>query len=302
MQAINRRTFVGTVTALATGAVAARPARAIEPFKREGKSVLKLSLAAYSFNRQLSGRGAKIKMDLLGFIDYCAKLGVEGAELTSYYFPETITQEYLHEVKRRTHLAGLTISGGAIKNDFCQPPGPKLDADFVHVQKWIDYYAELGAPHIRVFAGTVPKGQSEDVSLERCIKGLEQACDMAGKRGIFLGLENHGGITTKAETMLKILRGVKSPWLGVNLDSGNFRDYDDPYAAQSQIAPYAVNVQIKTEVFRGKKKEPADLKRVIDLLQQAGYSGWLALEYEAAEDPFKAVPRHIEVLRRLIHG
>lgn len=114
-----------------------------------------------------------------------------------------------------------------------------------------------------------------------------------------LGLENHGGIVATADGLLKLVEAVKSPWLGVNLDSGNFRTAD-PYADLARCAPYAVNVQYKVEIQRGSReapKEPADAARVVRILRDAGYQGFLTLEYEAAEDPFEAVPRHLDELR-----
>jgi hypothetical protein len=74
-----------------------------------------------------------------------------------------------------------------------------------------------------------------------------------------------------------------------------------PYAEVARVAPYAVNVQVKTEVRRkGKSKEPADLARVIRILREAKYSGYVVLEYNAPEDAMTAVPRYVKTLRSLI--
>lgn len=299
---MNRRDFMFGVTAsLAAGtALKTSTARAIEPIKRTGKPVMKLSLAAYSFNRELRpGKDKPASMTLHEFIDYCAQQGIEGTELTSYYFPETVTDEYLNSLKRQAHVNGLTISGGAIGNDFGKPEGPQLQQELELTQRWVEHYAHLGAPAIRVFAGRVPKGDTEEATIKRCIVALEQACEAAGKKGVMLALENHGGITARASQMLKIVHGVKSPWLGVNFDSGNFRDDDDPYAELAKIAPYAVNAQIKVEVRRNGTPEPADLPKTINVLKDAGYSGWVVLEYEK-EEPKQMIPRYLEELRQLI--
>lgn len=270
----------------------------MQPIQRPGSTSLKLSLAAYSVRKYLTApAGSPGAIDLIGFVDYCAKLGLGGAELTSYYFPNEFNGQYLRALKRHAHMVGLSISGGAIRNDFCQAPGGKLDEDLAHTQAWVKNYAVLGAPVIRVFAGGVPKGDTEDAAIARCVANLETACDAAGKHGIILALENHGGITSKAQTMLKIVQAVNSPWFGVNLDSGNFSSGSDPYEELAMIAPYAVNAQIKVEMTVGGKKEPADLKRIVKILRDAGYSGWLVLEYEAAPDPYEAIPKHIDELR-----
>jgi sugar phosphate isomerase/epimerase len=117
-----------------------------------------------------------------------------------------------------------------------------------------------------------------------------------------LGLENHGGIVADPSDLLEIVRAVKSPWFGVNLDTGNFQT-EDPYADLAKCAPYAVNVQVKVEIKRrGAKAEPSDLKRVATILRDANYQGYVALEYEAAPDPWTVVPRHLEELRAALAG
>ncbi|MEZ6126512.1 MAG: sugar phosphate isomerase/epimerase family protein [Planctomycetaceae bacterium] len=179
--------------------------------------------------------------------------------------------------------------------------GPKRDQQLAErCRQWIDYATVLGAPAIRIFAGNVPKGDSEDAAIERCVDGINQSLEYAATRGVFLALENHGGITATPDQMLKIIAGVKnSPWFGVNFDSGNFRT-DDPYRDLARIAPYAVNAQIKVAMADPeRKKYPADLPRVIDILKKAGYRGYVALEFEEA-DPFGEIPGYLNQLRELI--
>jgi len=298
---LTRRSFLaGLAGAAAVGLT--RPAPAIEPFKRPGKGIMKLSLAAYSMKRYLAAKpGTEGAMDMGGFIDYCAKLGLDGTELTSYWFPKTVTPEYLASLKRRAHLAGLDISGGAIANRFTLPPGKALDAQHAHVRKWVEHYADLGAPVIRVFAGRSAKGVDEATALKHCVANMQKACAYAGKRGVILGIENHDYVADIGR-MMKVVRGVKSPWFGVTFDSGNFHSAD-PYADLARIAPYAVNAQIKVRMHpAGKPAEEADFKRIIKILRDANYSGYITLEYEAREDPYKSVPKYIDKLRACIAG
>ncbi|MFM8402309.1 MAG: hypothetical protein ACKOAH_31175 [Pirellula sp.] len=84
----------------------------------------------------------------------------------------------------------------------------------------------------------------------------------------------------------------------MNFDSGNFRSTEDPYAELASIAPYAINAQIKVEMFPGGKKEMADLGRILKILKDSHYSGWVALEYEAAEPPLEAIPRWLEEIKK----
>ena len=137
--------------------------------------------------------------------------------------------------------------------------------------------------------------------MERCIDGINQSLDYAATKGVFLALENHGGITATPDQLLKIIGGVKSsPWFGVNFDSGNFRT-DDPYRDLERIAPYAVNAQVKVMLHTADRKKayPADLSKVIRILQNANYRGYVALEFEE-RNPFEEIPKVLTQLRDLV--
>ena len=127
--------------------------------------------------------------------------------------------------------------------------------------------------------------------MKNCIEALEECGDYAGKKGIFLGIENHGGIVSEADDLLAILKAVKSPWIGINLDSANFRTAD-VYGDFAKCAPYAVNVQMKGEIHpKGQDEMRADIPRFVKILKQANYQGYIALEYESKEEPKTAIPR-----------
>ena len=294
---LSRRSFL-TTTALASAAFAA------EPFKRHGAANLRLSLAAYSFRTFFSDQKTgtreveKNAMDMHRFMDFCADHGCDGTELTSYFFKKPVTRNYLVALRRRAFLRGLEISGTAVGNNFSLPKGDARDAQIAYVKKWIDHAAVLGAPHIRVFAGRLTKGVERAEADKWAIAGLRECCDYAGKHGIFLGIENHDSIGD-AKSLVNFLNAVDHPWFGVNLDSGNFRTAN-PYADFAASAPYAVNVQLKVELKVAGKKEPADLKRLADILRKATYQGYVALEYEAAEDPYAAIPPLLKELRGLL--
>ncbi|MHA3773945.1 TIM barrel protein [Verrucomicrobiota bacterium sgz303538] len=301
MSSFSRRHFL-QLTGAGLAFAASRPLRAIEPFARKGAPILRPSLAAYSF-RDFFKPGiqpAEQQMDYYKFIDYCAEHGCEGAELTSYYFPKDVSDEELLKVRRYAFLRGIAVSGTSVGNDFTRPLGPDRDKEIADVKRWIDRAAVLGAPHIRVFAG-YGKGIAAAEAQKLCISALEECCDYAGKHGIFLGLENHGGIVAEPEGLLEIVRMVKSPWLGINLDSGNFHTAD-PYASFAMCAPYAVNVQIKADIRARDQKtnQPADIPRLIGILREANYQGWVALEYEAKPSPWEGVPPLLAQLNQLM--
>jgi sugar phosphate isomerase/epimerase len=178
-------------------------------------------------------------------------------------------------------------------------PTPELRVkEAEEVKKWVDVAVRLGAGHIRVFGGAVPKGATEDQAADWVVEVLQRSSEYAASKGVILGLEDHGGITARAETVLKIVRKVNSPWVGVNLDTGNFNV--DPYREIEMCLPYAANVQLKTLIRdQAGKRIESDWDRILRMLAQAGYRGYLALEYEDKEPPETAVPRLIAKLRQL---
>src|SRR5262245_16973970 len=192
----SRRSFLRNSVkfAIAGAGLGQLPLFAVEPFKRQGPPRLQLSLAAYSFRQYFNHEDEGRKITLFDFVDYCAEQGCVGAELTAYYFPNPLKDEFLIEVKRHAFLRGIDISVSAVGNNFALPPGPKRDDEIKRVKEWIDHAAVLGAPHIRVFAGQKPKDVELAAAKKYCIEASEECADYAGKKGIFLGLENHGGI------------------------------------------------------------------------------------------------------------
>jgi len=303
----SRRNFLKLSPGLAI-AFSSPAALAVEPFARSGPPRLPLSLAAYSFRQYFKDSSherekdtdAAKRIDLFQFVDYCAANGCAGAELTSYYFPKDVDEAFLIKLRRHCFLRGVEVSGTSVGNTFTHPAGDKRDEQIRYVKQWIRHAAVLGAPHIRVFAGNAPRGTSKEEAKKLCLAALEECAEAAGKHGIFLGIENHGGIVAEPEDLLDIIRTVRSPWVGINLDSGNFHT-DDPYRDFERCAPYAVNVQLKTEIQRrGRKKEEADLPRLVNILKSASYQGYVAVEYEAEEDPWQGVPRLLAKLKTLL--
>ena len=305
---MQRRDFIrSTVAAASLGGLLAAEENAVRAASapvpgaslvkdRVDGSSLQLSLAAYSFRRELSGK--KPTMTLERFVDYCAEQELQATELTEYYFRDK-SPGYICALRRRACVNGLAISGSPLGNDFCHPPGPARDKQIAHVKAWIDVVALLGSQTIRVFAGKAKKGSSEAEALKLAIAGLKEVSEYAGKKGVLLAIENHGGITSTADQLLALVKGVNSPWLGVNLDTGNF--HTDVYASLEKAAPYAVAVQVKVHVREGKKPaEEADFKRIAAILKSAGYRGYVALEYEAKEDALKAIPRYLDKLREAL--
>src|SRR4051812_14553530 len=192
MPQLSRRRFMTRAALMATaGAPAlARTASAVGPIGRTCPSHLKLSLAAYSYRDYLTG--PKKSMDLFGFVDLAADLALDAVELTSYYFPEDVTVDYLHRLKQHAFLLGLDISGTSVMNDFCLPPGPESDKQREHVRTWIGHAAELDAPFVRLLSGNWLQGTPDEELEKRVVRQVESLLPYAVEKGVTLALENHG--------------------------------------------------------------------------------------------------------------
>ena len=292
----NRRQFLKSGGAIAGAGLLAGKLPAVEPIPRVGGPRLRLAIAAYSFRESFDAPNSTFRME--DFIDYCAAQGVDGAELTSYYFKDTERARFI-DVRRHAFLKGVSITGTAVGNTFTHPKGPERQEQIAHVKEWIDRAHWMGASHVRVFAGNL-QGNTLEEAKKLCVAALEECGAYAGERGVFLGIENHGGIVAEASDLIDIVQTVQSPWVGVNLDTGNFHT-EDPYGDLARCAPYAVNVQLKVEIQpRGQSRGPSDLKRLVRILQEAHYQGFVALEHEKAEDPFETIPGYLKILRQYL--
>ena len=298
---ITRRNLLrGAGAWAATGTV-----HAVRPFNRTAPSFKGLSLTTYSMKRHMKwwwGKPSKSgKLEMADFLDYCAELGLEAAEITSYFFPHPPEKRNLHALKRRAHLLGLDLSGGAMGNNFSHTPGS--DANRGHMKyfrAWIDHFAELGVPVVRVFAARgLPEGLDDETIIANVTANLEVACAYAEKRGIMLGLENHDFVKN-LDYLLRILKAVETDWLGVIWDSANLSPTPNPYEELARIAPYAVTAQIKVMTRVNGKDVRADYARLAKILRQAAFRGYLVFEYEEEEDPYTAIPHHLAELRKLL--
>ena len=284
-------------------ALSSMPAIAREAFHRSGGPRFQLGLAAYSLRNYFSfSRGRKQDpaqdgkpLDMYRFIDYCVEQGVDAAELTSYFFDPNIQDETFLDIKRYAFERGVAISGTAIGNNFTIGAGQKLEEEIAKAMTWIDRASLLGAPHVRFFAGTGKQLQQDPKRMDEACAAIEKCAQHAAKRGVFIGIENHGNLTS--EQMLEIMDRVQSPWVGINLDTGNFWS-DDPYGDLEKCAPYAVNVQVKVSMKKPNGEHyPADLDRVGKILKEASYQGYVILEYEDAE-PYQNIPESLNRLRQ----
>jgi L-ribulose-5-phosphate 3-epimerase len=276
---------------LAGATLASLPARAWG----ESKGRFRAAICAYSFRNQLQSGSLTYE----GLIRMAAELGADGVDLTTYWLRDT-NDDTLFALKRAAYRSGISLYNIGIRARMAQPTAPLQAAEVETVRKWLDVAERLGASHMRIFGGAVPKGATEDQAVAWAVETLKRSADEAAKKGITLGVEDDGGITTNADRTVEIVKKAGSPWVGINLDIGNFPD--DAYAQIEMCAPYATNVHCKADVHVERKSQPADWPRVLKILGAAGYQGYLALEYESTDDPMTMVPKLIGKMREVIRA
>ncbi|MDZ7373660.1 MAG: sugar phosphate isomerase/epimerase [candidate division KSB1 bacterium] len=296
---VSRREFlvsgVAVAGAFALPSLPLGSAKAASETESGLKPMMKLGCCAYSYRKYLTSG----QMKLEDFLEEAARLGLDGVQLTTYYY-ESTEPAYLHRLKFRAYRLGLDIPDIATRTNFCQKDLEVRIRQAEEMKKWIDAAVELGANGVRVFGGEIPKGASPDEAVEWTVDGIRRALEYAEKRGVILALENHGGVTETADLVLKIRSKIDSPNFALLLDTANFRR--NTYEEIKRVAPYAVTTHVKTEVFAPEGgKRPVDTEQIIRTLAEVGYRGYLHIEYEAEEEPRTAIPRFVAELRATVN-
>lgn len=275
---MNRRDLLKTAPALA--AVSQWNAAAAQA---DFKGRLRPGVVAYSYRYELEAR----KLTYEDVIRMAADMGFEGLDTTVYWFPDTSSQ-YLAGLRRTAHKNGISLYSIAVRVRLSQPTPELQAAEVESAKKWIDVAERLGAGHVRVFGGAIPKGATEEQAIGYAVETLKRAADYAGTKGVILGVEDDGGLTTNAGPTIEIVKRTDSPWAGMNLDAGNFPK--DGYAQVEMAVPYAVSTHIKATISTPDgKREKADFDKLFGLFAKGGYRGFVSLEYEE-KDAMAMVP------------
>ncbi len=253
-----------------------------------GKSKLKMSLNAFSFNASLMDK----KMNLDELLETCAEIGFDGVDITAYYFPgypNVPPAEYLYHIKRKAFRLGLDITGTGVRNDFTDPDKNKRIEHVALVKNWIDAASKLGAPVVRIFAGTQnPKDFTREQITEWMVNDIKECLEYGKKNGVIVAIQNHNDFISTAEQAISIIEKVNSEWFGLVLDTGSYR-MNDPYEEIAKTAKYAVNWQIKENIFINGVEKEADINKLIGLVKASGYRGYIPIETLGPGDPKQKV-------------
>ncbi len=301
---VSRREFVkqvglGALAGSGISAVAAQAAAAdpIDDTTKSAPARLIPGCCAYSFNDDLR-HGA---MTLEDFILKAVELRVLAVDITAYYLKST-EPGYLHGLRQLAYKHGVAFSGAACGVSMVQPDAASRADSLKQIKKWVDVTDDLGASHLRIFAGKLPPGSNLKDAIGWTVETMKAACDYSGQKGIILGLEDHDGVTQSADSCVEIMQRVNSPFAGINLDITNFiaRPTQDAYAQIAACLPYATNTHIRDHFPDG---TPVDMDRVWQMFARAGHQGYMSAEYEAGlPDRLPAatgVPKLVHQIREL---
>jgi L-ribulose-5-phosphate 3-epimerase len=269
---IDRRAFLGSVAALAAGVKAARP----------DQTLFRISLAEWSLHRTLRA-GALDNLDFPGTAR--TTYAIEAVEYVNTFFKDKARDAaYLRDLKRRADDHG--VKSLLI---MCDGEGALGDADAAartraveNHHRWVTAAAFLGCHSIRVNAQS---NGSADEQRRLAADGLRRLTEFAAGHEINVIVENHGGLSSNGAWLAGVIRAVGHPRCGTLPDFGNFRVADgewyDRYRGVTELMPFAKAVSAKSHDFDDKGNERhTDYARMLRIVLDAGYRGYVGIEYE----------------------
>ncbi len=272
------------------------------------KGRIRLAVSTYSY---WHFKGAPYPVEKV--IEDAARLGFDGVEILHRQMTSEDTP-YLNKLKQLAFRHSLAMPMLSIHQDFVWPKAEDRKRNIDHTVHCIEMANQMGIPCVRLNSGrwkTVRSfddlmkvkgnepplaGFQEKDAVKWCVDSIAQCMPAAEKAGVMLALENHWGLTTNIGTLLEIHKAVNSPWLGINMDTGNFPG--DPYEGLRKLAPHATIIQAKTYYGGGVWYTlDLDYRKIAGIIRGAGYQGWVSLEMEGNEEASTAVPKSLSVLR-----
>lgn len=253
------------------------------------------------------------KYPIESVIDHAAKLGFDGVEILHRQM-ESESVAYMNGLKRRAWEAGLDLIMLSIHQDFVDPSEAKRQEAIDHTKHCIDLAHQMGIPAIRLNTGrwgTIRSfndlmaangqepaldGYTDEDAIGWCVDSIRSCLPHAAEAGVVMALENHWGLSTSVDTLLRIHQEVGDPWLGINMDTGNY--VGDPYPQIEKLAPHATIIQAKTYPGGGVWYSlDLDYPRIAEIVRSAGFHGYVSLEMEGNAPAEQAVAESYQVLR-----
>ena len=243
----------------------------------------KISLAQWSLHKAIQSR-------LITNLDFPRiareQFGIEGLEFVNTLWGSP-TSDYVRTLKRNMKQTGTQcVLIMCDSEGFMGHPdqAERWRAADNH-RRWVDLTAELGGHSIRtnMYPGEkqpATPGEIKDF-VGRCAESFTRLCQYAAKSGINVIIENHGGISSKAEVVADLMKSVNLPNCGTLPDFGNFPKDADRYEEVRKMMPYAKGVSFKCWDFTADGRESTiDMDRMMKIVGDAGYRNWVGIEYE----------------------
>jgi L-ribulose-5-phosphate 3-epimerase len=273
---MQRRTFLKSAAA---PAVAALPPIASA---QAGGAKFRISLAEWSIHRAIFAH-------MVTNLDFPRiareQFGIEGLEFVNQLW-EAPTQDYVGRLKGNMAQSGtrgvlLMCDGEGFMGH--SDRAARLKAADNH-RKWVDIAAELGCHSIRtnMYPDKQPATPAEvDAFIGYCAESFTRLCGYAKAAGINVIIENHGGVSSDPDVVVRLMKTVNLPNFGTLPDFGNFPKQIDRYDAVAKLMPYAKGVSFKCYDFGPDGKEKTfDMDRMMKVVLDSGYRNWIGIEYE----------------------
>lgn len=248
-----------------------------------GGKKLKTSLAEWSLHKAIRSR-------LITNLDFPRiareQFGIEGLEFVNQLW-DAPTSDYVRRLKSNMASTGtkavLIMCDGEGFMGHTEKAERMAAAD--NHRKWVDITAELGGHAIRtnMYPGQKQPSSPAEVAdfVNRCVESFTRLCEYAAPRNISVIIENHGGISSDPDVVVRLMKQAGLKNLGTLPDFGNFPKETDKYAAVAKLMPYARGVSFKCYDFDANLKETTmDMDRMMGVVNAAGYQGWVGIEYE----------------------
>ncbi|HKL31038.1 MAG TPA: TIM barrel protein [Tangfeifania sp.] len=283
MENTTRRNFLRTSMAAAAGTMMVSPAFAGLGFK---DSRFQISLAEWSLHKTLFAN----EMNNLDFPVTARKLGINGVEYVNQFFKDKAKDEkYLGRLKSITENEGvqnvlIMVDGEGMVG---HPEKNERIKTVENHKKWVDAAAHLGCHSIRVNAGS--RGSYEEQQ-KLAADGLRMLCEYGDDKRINVIVENHGGLSSNGNWLAGLMEMVDHKRAGTLPDFGNFiinRETGEEfnrYEGVRLLMPYAEGVSAKSHEFNEEGNEiHSDYYRLMKIVKDSGYKGWVGIEYEGSE-------------------
>jgi sugar phosphate isomerase/epimerase len=259
-----------------------------------------LSCETYSFNKLLRAKESPLTLEDLP--QKYKALGIKGISLNDLYFT-SYDEAYLEKIRGLIRDQGLVVTAFIIdiNGNFAMKSDEARAKNIEAVKARLKVARSMGAPVVRVNVGRVDKGEDDgSVGVERVISAFKQLIPTARELGVKLSIENHGGVSIRADWVLAIIKGTDPEVVGSCLDFGNWPKEVDRYAEIAKLAPYAFHTHAKTHGFKEDGEErDIDYARVVKIMKDAGYKGAVSIEWEGGSDPIEGIAKSRDlVLRR----